>query len=325
MLSSLLIKIIHNKLTGGRSQYISITQMSELLGHFPVNCCPRKVYNKGVRYREKLPPIWEMLMTNHEVIHIAVAPPANLDANLVRSVATVINKSPSQTHLLLAGEVPKVIAHYDSIQVAESIIQNLRNLGLVAIACRDSELRQFPQTFKAQTLEFREKEVLFRDSAGREKSIAENNVFLVLVGRIEPSVEVETTKQKTKFSLPRTLLMGGIPTWRRVDEKTTTHSIQAECFARLYERKSPDPSVDILQHHMNYSFLGTKIAASSFTNFGTFVLGLRKVLPQAIFDNRLAKPSVLTTSSSRVWEDIEINCKLIYLFHVVTSGLDSCT
>jgi hypothetical protein len=270
-------------------------------------------------------PILEMLMTDSEEIHIAVAPPANLDANLVRSVATVINKSPFHTRLLLAGEVPKVIAHYDSMQIAESVIRNLRDLGLVAIACRDSELLQFPQTFKAKTLEFKEKEVLFRDSAGREKRIVENNIFLVLVGRIETSMEVETTKQKTKFSLSRTLLMGGIPIWRRVDEKTTTHSTQAECFARLYERKSPDPSVDILQHHMNYSSLGAKVAASSFTNFGTVVLRLRDVFPQAIFDNRLAKPSVLTTSSSQVRECIEINCKLIYLFHAVTSGLDSCT
>jgi len=264
-------------------------------------------------------PILEMIMTDREVIHIAVASPANLDTNLVRNVATLINKSHSQTRLLLAGELPQIIAHYDSIQIAESIIRNLRDLGLVAIACKDSELRHFPQTFKAQTLEFKEKGVLFRDSAGREKRIAENNIFLILVGRIETSVEAETTKQKTKFSLSRTLLMGGIPVWQRVDEKTTTHSIQAECFARLYERKSPDPSVDILQHHMNYSFLGAKIAASSFTNFGTVVLRLREVFLQAIFDNRLAKPSVLTTPPSQAWEGIEINCKLIYLFHVVTS------
>jgi len=259
-------------------------------------------------------------MTDSEVIHIAVDPPTNLDANLVRSVANVINKSASQTRLLLAGELPKVIAHCDSIEAAESIIRNLRNLGLVAIACRGSELRQFPQTFKAQTLEFRGKEVLFRDIAGRERKIVENNVFLVLVGRIETSVDVETTKQKTKFSLPRTLLMGGIPIWRRIDEKTTSHSIQAECFARLYERKSPDPSVDILQHHMNYSFLGPKVAASSFTNFGTVVLGLREVFPQAIFDDRLAKPPVLTTSPSQVWAGIEITCKLVYLFHAVTTA-----
>src|SRR5512136_591858 len=129
-------------------------------------------------------------MTDHEVIHIAVAPPASLDANLVRSVATAINESPFQTRLLLAGEVPKVIAHYDSMQTAESIMRNLRDLGLVVVACRDSELRRFRQTFKAQTLEFREKEILFRDSAGREKRIAESDIFLILVGRIKTSVEV---------------------------------------------------------------------------------------------------------------------------------------
>jgi len=259
-------------------------------------------------------------MASYEVIHIAVAPPANLDANLVRSIATVINKSPADTRLLLGGDVPKVIAQYDSMQMAKSVTQNLLDMRLTAIACRDSELRQFPQIFKAQTLKFGEKEVLFRDIAGCEKRVIENNVLLILMGKTETSVEMETTKSKTKFSLTRTLLMGGIPIWRKVDEKTTTQSIQAEYFARLYERKSPHPSVDILQHHMNYSFLGAKVAVSSFTNFGTVVRRLREVFPQAIFDNRLAKPSVLTTSPSRACECIEINCKLIYLFHTMTSS-----
>jgi hypothetical protein len=264
-------------------------------------------------------------MTDYEVIHVAIAPPANLDANLVTSVAAVINKGLSQTRLLLAGEVPKVVAHCDSIQAAESVVRILRDLGLVAITCQDCELRRLPQTFQAQTLEFREKEVLFRDSAGHEKKIAERNVFLVLVGRVEACLEVETTKQKIKFSLPRTLLTGGIPVWRTVDEKTKTHSIQAECFARLYEVQSPEPSVDIFQHHINYSFLGTNVAASSLANFGALVQGLREVFPQAIFDDRLAKPSLLNISSSRGWEAVEITCKLIYLFHAVTGSLDSST
>jgi hypothetical protein len=264
-------------------------------------------------------------MADYEVMHIAVAPPANLDANLLRSVATVINKSPYDTRLLLAGEIPKIITHYSSIQMAGSIIKNLRDLGLVALACRDSELRRSAPSFKAQTLEFREKEVLFRDSAGREKRIGKNSVFLILEGRVQTSVEVETTKPKIKFSLTRTLLTGGIPMWRKVDEKTTARSIQAEYFVRLYERESPEPSMELLQQHVNYSFLREKIAVSSFTNFRTTVLKLREVFPQAIFDNRLVKPFVVTEYSSRPWEDIEINCKLIYLFHLVTSSLDSCT
>ena len=263
-------------------------------------------------------------MADSEMIYVAVAPPANLDANLVRNVASIINKSPYDTRLILTGDIPKIIAHYDSTQIAEAIVQNLRDLGLVAVACRDSELRHAPQSFKAKTLEFRGKEVLFRDSAGREKRIGENNVLLILEGRLQTSVEVETTKTKTKFSLGMTLLTGGIPIWRRVAEKTTDQSTRSEYFARLYDGKSSDPTIEILQNHMNYSFLGAKIAASSLTNFGTVVLRLREVFPQAIFDDRLMNPRVVTASSGRGWEDIEINCRLIYLFRLMTGGIDSC-
>ena len=264
-------------------------------------------------------------MANYEVVHIAIAPPAILDENLVRSVAAIINKHPYDTRLLLAGEIPRIIAHCDSMQIAESIIQKLKDLGLVAIACRDLELRQSPQSFKAQTLEFRENGVLFRDSGGREKIMGEDNVFLILEGRVKTSEEVETTKSKTKFSLTTTLLTGGFPVWRKVNEKTTTRSIQTQYFVRLYDRKSSDPGIELLQNNMNYSFLGANIAISSPTNFTAVVTKLRDAFPQAIFDSRLTKPFLVTTSSNRVWENTEVNCKLIYLFHLVTSGLNSIT
>jgi hypothetical protein len=262
----------------------------------------------------------ETFMDCNEIVHIAIAPLASPGANLVSTVATIINKSPYDTRLLLAGGIPKIIAHYDDIKIAESVIRDLHDLGLVAIACRDSELRQLSQGFKAQTLEFKAKEVLFRDHNGREKRIGDNNVFLILEGRIQNSAEVETTKPKTKFSLTRTLLTGGIPMWRKVDEKTKERTIQGEYFARLYDRKSPEPIVDVFQHHMNYSFLGTTIAASSIINFGTVILKLRELFPQAIFDDRLVKPSTLNAYSGRFEDDIEIKCKLIYLFYTVTSG-----
>jgi hypothetical protein len=254
-----------------------------------------------------------MLMADDEEMYIAVAPVADPDAGLVQNVAAIISRGPYDTRLLLAGEIPKIITHCRGQQPAESIVRNIRELGLVAVAGKDSELRRFPQPFRAQTLGFGEKEVLFRDSAGGEKRVMEKNVFLILVGRVETSVVVETTRTRTKFSLGRTLLMGGIPMWRRVDEKSTNRSVQTEYFARLYGRKSPDPTVEIVQHNMNYSFLGAELDMSSFTNFGTVVRRLREVFPSAIFDDRLARPSALTASSSR--EDIEINCRLIYLFH----------
>jgi hypothetical protein len=264
-------------------------------------------------------------MADSEVIHVAIAPPPNLDTYLVRSVAAVINKSSYDTRLLLAGDIPKILAHYDNAQTAESIARNLRDLGLAAIACRDSELRQPSQGFMARTMEFREKEIVFRNIAGQEKRTGQDDVFLILQGKMEALVEVETTKSKAKFSLTRTLLAGGIPIWHKVDEKTTARSVQAEYFVRLYNRQSASPSIEILQHHTDYSFLGAKVATSSLANFRAIVQKVQETFPQALVDSRLLKPLLVTPHPSQVWQDVDTNCKLIYLFHTVGGGLDSRT
>jgi hypothetical protein len=257
-------------------------------------------------------------MVDYETVHIAIAPPAHPDEKLVSSVATVINKSPTYTRLLLAGEVPKIIAHADSPSGAEPIVRNLRGLGLVALACPDSELRQLPPIFEAKTLELSEKEALFQDSAGAQKRMAVSDVFLILTGRVESSMEVETTRSQGRFSWSRTLMLGGIPAWRKVKETTTEKSSQTEDFARLYSRKSAEPGVELWQHQLNYSFLGAERAASSTMNFSTVLRRLREAFPEAIFDDRLSKPLILADSSS--WQDVELNCRLIYLFHAMQIG-----
>ena len=262
-------------------------------------------------------------MTNPEVVHVAIAPPDIPDADMIQKAAAFINKSLYDTRLLLSGGIPKVIAHYDSRETAESNAQNLRELGLVAIVYKDSELRRPPESFKAHTLEFGEDEVLFRDSDGHVKRIVANDVFLILEGRMQIPVEVATTKSRPKFSLATTLLTSGIISRRKVDEATITRSTQDEYFARLYDRKSSEPSVEILQQQMNYSFLGEKIAASTLANFSTIVVKLREAFPQAVFNDRLMKPFGVNLPSSGVREDAEVNSRLIYSFCSATSGLNS--
>ncbi len=254
-------------------------------------------------------------MVDHEVVHIAVASPPHPDEKLVNSIATVINKSPTHTRLLLASELPKIIAHAENPPTAEAIVKNLRNLGLEALAFPESDLHQLPKIFEAKTLEFKEKEAFFQDSTGAEKRLAVSDVFLILIGRVESSVEVARERSKSKFSWGRTIMLGGIPAWRRVKETTTEKSVQTEDFARLYDRKSAEPSVELRQHHLNYSFLGTERAASSVANFTTLMRRLREAFPEAVFDERLAKPMALAASSS--WQDVELNCRLIYLFQAM--------
>lgn len=261
-------------------------------------------------------------MAGYEIVHVAIAPLDTLDENLIRKVADIVNKDPYDTRLLLAGENPRIVAHCQGMQVAQSMAHNLTDLGLVAIVCKHSELHKPLQSFQAYAMEFREGKVAFWDKGGQEIRMESGNVFLIVKGRKQTYTEEGKTKTRMKLSLPATVLTGGIPIWRRVREKTTDSSVQSEWFLRLFVRRSSEPCVEILQDHMNYSFLGAKMASSSLTNFGTVVAKLREVFPQAIFDDRLAKSLAMNVPSVGGQDDLESKLRLIYLYHLAQSGPD---
>ncbi len=260
-------------------------------------------------------------MSGYDTVHVAIAAADMLEASLTKKVAAIVNKDLYGARLLLAGKIPRIIAHYQTIQTAESIAQSLRALGLVAIVCKDSELRKRSQSFRAHTLKFGEAEVLFWDRGGEARRMGSRSVFLILKGRLQIYTETEVTRIKMKFSLPATVLTGGIPIWRRAKEKTKDLSLKTEYFVRLYDRESPEPSAEILQYDFDYSFLGTKMASSSLANFSTIVAKLRDIYPQAVFDERLTEPFGVDVPSTTPQDDIEINCRLIYLYHQAVSNL----
>ena len=262
-------------------------------------------------------------MAGYEVVHVAIAPPDRLEADLIEKVAAIVGKDLYGTRLLLAGKIPKIIAHYETVQAAELTAQSLRALSLVAIVCKDSELRKPSQRYRAHTLKFEERAVLFWDKSGQVSRIEARNAFLIINGRMQTYTETEVTSTRMKFSLPGTVLTGGIPIWRRVKEKTGDKSLQTECFVRLYDRTSPEPSVEILQYDPDYSFLGAKMASSSLANFSAIVTKIRDTFPQAVFDDRLIEHFEVDIPSATPRDNIEINCKLICLYHQAMSDLGS--
>ena len=82
---------------------------------------------------------------------------------------------------------------------------------------------------------------------------------------------------------------------------------------------SPEPSVEILDYDLDYSCLGVKMAASSIANFNAIVTIIRDIFSQAIFDDRLTEPFGVDVPSTTPRDNIEINCKLIYLYHQAMS------
>lgn len=263
-------------------------------------------------------------MAANEIVHVAIAPSDRLEESLIKQVAAIVDRDFYGMRLILAGKIPKIIAHYDTAQMAESTAQSLRALGLVVIVCKDSKLRKSSQRYKAHTLKFEEQAVLFWDKSGQARRMESRDAFLMIKGRIQTCTETEITSTRMKFNLPATVLTG-MPIWRKVKEKTSDKSLQTEYFMRLYNQTSSEPNVEILQHDFDYSFLGAELASSSLANFGTVVMGIRDTFPRAVFDDRLTAPFAIYITSTTPLDRLEINCKLIYLYHQAVSNLGSST
>jgi len=252
----------------------------------------------------------------HDIAYVAVTPPKTLSEDLLKRVASLIGKEIVDTRLLLTGEIPRILASYPNADTADSIAQSLKNEGLVAFVCRDSELRNRPASFVAHTARSGEREVIFWDRRGGEVRVEAGDAFLIISGRLKSATQEKTSTTKMKLNVPATVLTGGIPIMRRVTQKATKESFQAEDFVRIFDRRSSDPRVGMFQNHVDYTFLGPELTPSTPTNFKIVVTKLREWFPLAIFDERLTKHFKTDVPAAGPGEALEINCKLIYLCHL---------
>jgi len=252
----------------------------------------------------------------HGMVHVAIAPPKTLDEEIVKRVASLVGKEIIDTRLLLSGEIPRIIAAYSDSNAATSIVQSLRDAGLVAFSFGDSELRNRPAGFVAHTAKSGAGEVTFRDRRGGEARVEAGDAFLLLRGRIRRPPQEKVAATKMKLNVPATVLAGGIPIVRRVAKKTDIESFQVEDFVRIFDRRSSDPCVEIFQTHMDYAFLGPERTPTAPENFKILVTKLREWFPLAIFDERLTRHYKTDVPAAGPSEALEINCKLIYLCHL---------
>ncbi len=195
--------------------------------------------------------------------YVAVAPPKTLDEDLLKRVASLIRKEVSDTRLLLAGEIPRIVTASPDTEAAVSVAQSLREAGLVAFVCGDSELRDRPAAFVAHAARSEEGEVIFRDRRGDEVRVKTADAFLIIRGQRRKTRQEKAPTTKLKLNVPATVLTGGIPILRRVTQKTAKESFQAEGFVRIFDRKTSDPRVEMFENHVDYAFLGPELTPSA--------------------------------------------------------------
>lgn len=252
-------------------------------------------------------------MTGHNIVHVALDPPELLEVSLIKQVAVILNKDAYESRLLLSGKIPKLIAHFDTSEAAESTVKALTSIGLAAVTLADSELHKLSTStteFAAHSLSFGEGEVRFSAKNGTVKTISTKDLLLILYGKMRIPITTKRTRTKMKLSMSATLMTGGIPVWRKSEENVEDISFQTEYFMRLYDWLQPEPKIEVFESKFDYAFLGTKIAPSSSANLRMLVLELKRMFPKAVFDSRLTDYTPITQGN-----EMELTCKLIYLCH----------
>jgi hypothetical protein len=258
-------------------------------------------------------------MIEQNIAHIIIAPAETIETNLVKEAAGILQIDPYEMRLLLSGKIPKLFGHYQSTPEAELTAGRLKALGITAFICSDDELRPSPAGhFTAHEMKIGDSEIVFTNKTGQATKIAAKDAFLILKGKFILYSAKDTTTTKMKFSLSGTLMTGGFPVWRKVKETTKVTSTDTGYFVRLYDRIWVEPRVEILENNFDFSSRGTKITPSSFTNFNASITEIRNVFPGALYDERLTQP--VGMSSSDGGQEVEMNCKLLYLYHRALSN-----
>ena len=252
---------------------------------------------------------------------VALSPARDLDAGILKRVAEILGTDAYNARLLVAGEMPRIIAQFPSPEPALALARELTSLGLSAVSGSQQELlREYAPTFIAHSLRPGEPEVTFQDIQGETRKISQDSVFLILEGELPvPEAERQEVRTERKFNLQATLALGGIPVWRNKQIMVDKPGTYAR-FLRLYSHSSPEPLVEMRSGDFDYSSLGAKKGLSSTENFSTIGSELRGKFPRAVFDNRLTRTRRGSLSPFVSAETLEQYSRLIYMFYLVAAG-----
>jgi hypothetical protein len=197
-----------------------------------------------------------------------------------------------ETRQKIAGGGPVVLACFAACQDAERLAACLTSEGLVVMVIDTAAVRKRDPPVPARRFLFGAKSMHI-ELSGREPDIIEYSMIdVLLVASSGPAPEQKTTKVvDRKLSLGRTLLAGGVPITRKVTRKETVTSEANNQTLMLYTCDHKTVIFD--QGMLNYNGFGAAMKLSRDLNFSQLKNELRRLAPQAGYDDRLLRRSSL--------------------------------
>ncbi len=179
---------------------------------------------------------------------------------------------------------PAVVGNFAEIEPAYAA-GRLRANGIIPILLMPEDVETDARRFLVRGFQLGEHAITV-SRRGETAELAYEEIDLILRGvRIAEQVKVKRTEQR-KFSPVRAVVTGGLILTKTTREAKNVTTREREGFLHLYSGSGP-----VLAFHagaLDYGSLGPSLKPSMAANFADLLDALRRAIPRARYDERLA-------------------------------------
>lgn len=208
-----------------------------------------------------------------------------VSSELVESLSAALGTIPFEARQKLLGGGPAVLANFADRVRAEELAARLEEANLAALVVDPEEVRSGQAPFTVHRFELAGQALKVEAADGRSEEIDYGQIELVIsaTGIALQTEEAEVTARK--FSIGKTLLAGGVPMSKKVKQQQEVATEVRDRLLCLYAgKRSP---LLLRQGVLEYDGLGDARQLSRQRNFTHLTFELRRLCPEAVFDERL--------------------------------------
>ena len=129
--------------------------------------------------------------------------------------------------------------------------------------------------------------------------------------RVTSTLETVKTKER-QFSMGSAILSSGLKMRKTVTKDVTTGAETRDPFL-LLSRRDGGAGVVLYESRLDYRFLGAKLGPVAHANFEQTVAEVRRLTPQARFDDRVGKPGFVTGLPACAADPLDVALHLVEL------------
>ena len=214
------------------------------------------------------------------------------EAEVAKTIAETMGIVAFEARQKISGGGPAVLASFADQQRAETLATQLSQAEVPALVIDTVAVRSLSQQLHVGQFVLSPQALQIKLSDGKLCEIDYDTIDLLLIAICSAGQkQTVATETERKFSLGKTLLAGGVPMTKKVKSEKVVNIEERDETLWLYTRGGP--TVVFNRGAMSFEGLGDAMQFTRDLNFAHLKNELRRLAPQAGYDDRLLKRAAM--------------------------------